>query len=456
MNDKFEFELPSYENQTDHFSNHSIAKSIGKFLDAGNDIIYGANVFVPVAEKMKIDKLKKAATKQASCKKILAESDDLVEKAKANADLLSITRELQRMHNSRSSELLAKSVFIGLFSEFDSFIGSFISAIYEKKSDLFSYIGKEITIGDLRQYETLEALRTDMLYKEIESIKRESYIRQFEIIENKAKIELRKFAEWPNFVEVSQRRNLLTHADGIVSEQYLHVCKSNNCKNLPGTGEKLKVTPKYIIESAELLMLIALMLGQTVWRKILPEESLIAGQHLNEVIFDAICSGKFSLAIRYSEFGMSHPVIKQASNIEKRVRIINYALSHKLKGNENDCLAVLEKEDWSDALRDFALAVAVLKNDFSSAAAIMKKIGQQGELIDQGAYATWPLFYKFRQSEVFLSAYIEIYGHPFCREDVVSCTVENANTLNTIESNKLSNKSKKGKGKGKEKDENRA
>lgn len=443
MNDIVEFELPSYEDDVEHFHNHPIAKAIDSFLHAGNDVVYGASVFVPVAGKMQHDRLKKAAAKQAEYKKILAESMDAAKKAKANAELLNVTRDLHRMSQSRSPELFAKSVFIGLFSEFDSFVGNLITAIYNKKSDLFAPIAKTITIGELREYESIDGLKQDMLNKEIESIKRESYVRQFEILEAKVNVELRKFEEWPLFVEISQRRNLLTHADGIVSEQYLAVCGANKCKELPKLGERLTLTSEYIVQAAELLMLVALMLGQTIWRKLLPEEKSISGQHLNEVIFDSLCCNRSVLSIRYSQFGMGTVILKQASNVERRVRIINYALAHQLAENETDCLKILNSEDWSDALRDFSLAVAVLKNDFQLASELMLKIGKEGELVAQESYATWPLFHKFRASEIFLSTYAKIYGHPFYREGMQETVEPPSPSGNKVVSTKKSKAPKK-------------
>jgi hypothetical protein len=180
----------------------------------------------------------------------------------------------------------------------------------------------------------------------------------------------------------------------------------------------LVVDSDYIIKAAELLMLIALMLGQTIWRKILPGEKSTAGDHLSEVIFDSLCMNRPALSIRYSQFGTSQPILKQESNVNRRIHIINYALAHQLAGNEDDCKKVLSHEDWSDALRDFTLAVAVLKGEFLEAAKLMRKIGKQGELFSKDAYATWPLFHKFRASEGFLDAYKEIYGHPFYQESL--------------------------------------
>lgn len=48
---------------------------------------------------------------------------------------------------------------------------------------------------------------------------------QFEVLQKRLELKLTEFPHWRRFVEAAQRRNLLTHCDGIVSEQYLSVCR---------------------------------------------------------------------------------------------------------------------------------------------------------------------------------------------------------------------------------------
>lgn len=40
-------------------------------------------------------------------------------------------------------------------------------------------------------------------------------------------------------------------------------------------------------------------------------------------------------------------------------------------------------------------------------------MGKRGEFVDQQAYHAWPLFRAFRETNEFMGAYQEIYGHPF-------------------------------------------
>ena len=104
------------------------------------------------------------------------------------------------------------------------------------------------------------------------------------------------------------------------------------------------------------------------------------------------------------------------SDIDLRIRTINSAIATKFSGDENGCKTTLESLDWSAALRDFRLAISVLSDNFPAAAELMISIGKRGELVDELAYHDWPLFYKFRESPDFLSAYATVYGISFIKE----------------------------------------
>jgi len=81
-----------------------------------------------------------------------------------------------------------------------------------------------------------------------------------------------------------------------------------------------------------------------------------------------------------------------------------------------EAVDLLDREDWSAAIRDFRLANAVLKANYEEATKIMRGIGKAGELVNQLAYHQWPLFNEFRDQPEFQKAYEKIYGIPFMRK----------------------------------------
>src|SRR5690606_10699525 len=119
------------------------------------------------------------------------------------------------------------------------------------------------------------ALKETVLSEEIETFRRKSYSEQFQDLEARFSIHtLKDLPAWKKFVECSQRRNLITHCDGVVSQQYLKECKKAGYSDaeLPKAGEEINLSSKYVRESCELLIEIGAKLGIVLWRKCLPHQ----------------------------------------------------------------------------------------------------------------------------------------------------------------------------------------
>ncbi|MCA1623945.1 MAG: hypothetical protein LC778_09125 [Acidobacteria bacterium] len=222
------------------------------------------------------------------------------------------------------------------------------------------------------------------------------------------------FERWSQFVECGQRRNLITHNDGVVSEQYLKMCSKEGYifTNPVAVGDKLGLNPSYFLKSCELMMEVAFKLGQTLWRKIFTNELSDADDHAIEVIYeDCLQTESWDRAIVFTEF-----IIKQknlSSDQSRKINTINLAIALKFSGKKEQADKVLSSIDWSGSSADLKLAEAVLSDKFDNAAEIMERFGKQGELINEQAYHHFPLFREFRKSEQFSKTYEKIYGYPF-------------------------------------------
>jgi len=79
------------------------------------------------------------------------------------------------------------------------------------------------------EFNSLEKARSFILEKKSKSVLRKSHIEQFTWMEEKFKMKLRKDLQvWPCFVELTERRNLFVHNDGVLSNQNIDICKENN------------------------------------------------------------------------------------------------------------------------------------------------------------------------------------------------------------------------------------
>lgn len=377
--------------------------------------------------------IKESEKRVRSARKLLKEAEKLqksgspVNEVIACRDWEKANYILDSVPISDMVELQVNSLYISLFSTFDEFTGNLINAVYVRKPELYSSIDRSISLKEILTYDTLEDVKGYLLAKEIETIRRSSYTEQFIKLGNIFGMELRKFDKWAEFIEAGQRRNLITHCGGVVSEQYLAACKEVGYKQekLVDIGTKLTVDPHYFINTVQILMEIVLMLGQCIWRKLFVEEIEDADRHINNVIFTTLIHERWPTAAGLSHLAMQPIMTSKSKDVFVKIRVVNYAIAIKYSNDDSARMVktLLDKTDWSGSLLDFKLAVHVLKDEYGEAAQVMQEIGKEGELVDELAYYRWPLFREFRSSKEFLAAYNAIYGYSFAQKIQKSATV---------------------------------
>ena len=394
---------------------NQIAEAITRFLHRARDIKWSCKVFAPAAGLMMKDRYNKAIEEIESGKLLLA-SDDAVEKVHGMKKMQIAIRKLDRLGYSRIPEVIETSLFLNLFSAFDAYTGELLTAIYARKPELFGRLNRKVELVDVLTARSIEDLKRSVLEEEIEAFRRKSYVEQFAELESTFGLTLRKFEKWAEFVECTQRRNLLTHCGGVVSEQYQKICKVEGYpeEKISALGTKLELGPKYFLPTCELMIEVGLKLGQTLWRKILPSEIESADSHLQKTQYEALFSHNWDRAKIFGEFAVKQT--KQSSEVDRRIAIVNYCIALKFSNEELSAKNELAKVDWSASTNDFKLAEAVLQDRFVDAATLMHKIGKKGELVVENSYHSWPLFHVFRERPEFLTAYEEVYGHPFVSE----------------------------------------
>lgn len=409
-----------------------IANAVEHYFAAIRGIGQTAQIALPHIAKWKISEIEKTQKKiEKLVPEIKKDSDGpktfTLDSARDFAEFSSTIQQLEELRGQNSPEILAKSLFTQLFAEFDAYIGELLKIIYLKNDKLLKGISREISLSDLLDFEDLNAVKLSMLDKEIETFRRDSYIEQFSTLEKKFNLSLKKFKEWPQFVELSQRRNILTHNGGMVSDQYIVACEREGhpFQSKPKIGESLGVTFQYFVSAARLLSKVGLMLAYTLWSKIFPKESELMHGALNQTLYKCLRQKRWVFVAELEDFVMSSQMRKDVSEIDLRIRIVNTSIGLKFAGKDSDVVRLLESVDWSASYRDFKLAIAVLQERYDEAIEIMKSIGKTGEILVQHSYHTWPLFTKFREHPEFYDAYFNIYGEAFAEKvDTAKGSVE--------------------------------
>lgn len=316
-------------------------------------------------------------------------------------------------HYVLSGQLLPRSLLVALVSQFDAYIGRLFRAVAIRKPEILSGSERQITFQSLGKFSTLDEAREYFLEKEIESLLRSSHAEQFKILERLFDVPLTKDLDaWPTFIELTERRNLFVHTDGVVSSQYIATCKAQGCHIEDGVkeGTRLQVSATYLKTAQECLYEVGVKLAHVLWRKLFPGERNEADSSYVAISYELITSGQYQLALRLLDFACS--MKKFSSESYKLMFVVNRAQAYKWSGNDSRCREIMSSEDWSAKSDNFKLANAVLANNWDEAVAIMKRIGTSGP-VTQPDYRDWPLFRGLRKEAGFLAAYESIFGVAF-------------------------------------------
>ena len=156
---------------------------------------------------------------------------------------------------------------------------------------------------------------------------------------------------------------------------------------------------------------VGVMLGQTLWRKVLDDELEKADSHLSSIVFDYLQMEHWGNAISVSKFALGLPKI--STDEMERIFSVNHAIALSAIDKKKAAKTVLDRKDWSATTYDFKLAYAILTEDYQEAETLMCKLGKEGELIVELAYHEWPLFREFRDSKEFFRGYEKVYGYKY-------------------------------------------
>lgn len=310
--------------------------------------------------------------------------------------------------------LVPRIFVLALVGQFDAFLGRLLRAMFLMRPEMMANSERTLTLAQLLDVGSVEGAAEYILDKEIETVLRKSRTEQFSWMESKFDVKLRSGLDsWPTLIEVTERRNLFAHTDGVVSEQYLAVCR-NNGVSVDGTctkGTELEVTPEYFRNVHACHFEVGVKLSQVLWRKLCPDQVDGADSNLVDVTFELIVDNRLDLARELLDFALSKPM-KHGSAQSRLILTVNRAQAYKWSEDESRCREIIDAEDWSACGPEFRLAVSVLRDDFAGAASLMRSIGASGSPTKTD-YQEWPLFKEFRKSSEFLDVYEQVFDEPF-------------------------------------------
>ena len=168
-----------------------------------------------------IDDYGKDKVKESSAVKFTLDVDKM-------ADFYRLRKEMNSVRSA--TRLMPRNFIVALISCYDSFFGKILRYIFMVRPQILDSSERTLKYSDLLEFDDIPEAREYPVEKKVESVIRKSHVDHFAWLEKKLKTSFNKnLRSWPDFVELTERRNLFVHTNGVVSSQYLQVCKQHKC-----------------------------------------------------------------------------------------------------------------------------------------------------------------------------------------------------------------------------------
>lgn len=315
-----------------------------------------------------------------------------------------------------ASVFTLRSLLITMVSQYDAFLASLLRQTYVAIPGKIDGSGKTFTLSELAVMGGIEEARERIIEDEIEDFLRKSHAEQLTKLIRDYNFSPNLFkAEYSTFVEAAQRRHLFVHNDGLVNRRYLEKCKEGGC-SIPQKaqiGSRIDSDSEYLILAAEAIYSVGLKVGFGVWLQIYKGDGVDAGELANALAMELLGSERYSLAVKLIEYALVNP--KAFNDRLNRCLVLNLAQAYKWSGDNTRALKIVDDRDWSAMPDDLKIGELLIRDDFSGACAIVRKLAQdQGW--DRKHYEEWPIFRELVKQPEFLETYREIYAEDFLRK----------------------------------------
>jgi len=317
---------------------------------------------------------------------------------------------------------LPEVMVVGLMGVYDAFLAKLLRIVFKLHPKLmFNKDNKKmVQVIDVRQFDSIDSFYAYQLDEEIERVMRGSHHSQLACVTKEWKLwkdcetEFKLTGLWGRFVELCERRNLLTHTGGVVVKQYIENCKANE-HDVEGVvaGQKLSVNLAYFKDAVRTVYEVGIKLCFQLWRKYDKEQKAKAEETLNELCFKLISRRGYAIAEALLLHGVK--TLDEGNEKVRRMMIINLANAIRLQKRSDEANRLLDQYDWSACDQRFLLCVAAVKEDVKTVIQHMKSIGPRNDEMSIAAYRLWPVFVGMSEDPDFLAAFEGVFGEPLIK-----------------------------------------
>lgn len=326
-------------------------------------------------------------------------------------------RDRHRKRTERAITLVPQSYLVSLVSLYDQFYAGMVRLIYRIEPDKLKESNKTFSYRDLCNYSSVQEVKVEIVDETVEELLRDSHVKQFTWLEKAMGLNtLKEFKEWSAFVELTERRNLFVHSDGIVSQQYISVCRNEKVQ-LPKDitkGSQLKVDKEYFEKAFKTLYIVGIKLTQmlchTVYDKQYPKDYSAMDKILINNVYELISEELYDVAISVSEFAHDDKSIgKKHNGHDNCFILLNYAQAYKWNGQDDKCKELLAGADCTTWKDELLIPKLTLEDKYDQVYAKMRSVGRGSDILTPESYRQWPIFKEIRKEKNFADVFKDIF-----------------------------------------------
>ena len=188
-------------------------------------------------------------------------------------------------------------------------------------------------------------------------------------------------------LEITQRRNLIVHNDGVVNNTYLKWAPDAYQPLGIQKGQFLLVSTCYLTRAFHVVVVFAIALSQACWRQWQPTKNKKrANQVLERFLFTALKDGRFNLVVDLVEISKQFSLPRSSTQILK----IHQAIAFRELGKKQEMIQIYAEFPDNNLDWRVPIAFAVLREDFSLAQQLLSRAAKKNKLLDISPF--WTLF----------------------------------------------------------------
>lgn len=326
--------------------------------------------------------------------------------------------EYDRLYNNVQnivtiSGSLLETQFVDIVTQFDSFLQNLMRCIYKAHPEINKNSDKTITYKELFEHDSIESVKENIVEDILDELFRANHKKILEHLSKLTKVDVQKSMPtlFQQLIEITERRNIFIHCRGVVSGQYVRVCKENKVSIAVSEGDKLTIDIPYFKSSIGALILLSVNIGYIIWKKQAKADKAISDQFLLDVCDSLIRLGQNDVVISLIDMLYDNND-NEMHTVNKHLLKMYWIYAHKVLANTEKVNAGLS-EDWTSVSTKITMILSILKGDVPAAITQMNHIGNDPNVIKKEAYSNVILFKDMVNTAQFQESFKTIYGEDF-------------------------------------------